>query len=163
MQVLTAAAGFLAAKPLPDVAGIDLVILGTGGFLRGVPLATVQVKSWSSQHRNDHAWRYRDLTEDQFNVLAGERIVPAFLVLVVVPEDARDYVHARRERLELCHAAYWKSFADTPAIDNPSTRRRVPAFDIPFGNLLTVDTLVRLCSGTASGHGTDASPLASGL
>lgn len=153
----------MAAKPLPDVAGIDLVILGTGGPQRGLPLATVQVKSWSSQHRNEHAWRYRDLTEDQFNVLAGERIVPAFLVLVVVPEDARDYVHARRERLELCHAAYWKSFADKQTIETPNARRRIPPFDIPFSNLLTVDTLIRLCSGVASGHGTDASQLASGL
>jgi uncharacterized protein DUF4365 len=163
VQVLASAAGFMTAKPLPDVAGVDLVILGTSGFLRGVPLATIQVKSWSSQHRNDHGWHYRDLTEDQFNVLAGKRSVPAFLVLVVVPPDARDYVHARRERLELCHAAYWKSFADKPRMENPSSRRKIPVFDIPFRNLLTVDTLIHLCSGTDSGHGDDTSRLASGL
>jgi len=163
VQVIAAAAGFLVAKPLPDVAGIDLVILGTDGVRRGVPVAAVQVKSWSGQHRNDHSWRYRDLTEDQFNVLAGERLVPAFLVLVVVPEDARDYVQAKRERLELCHAAYWKSFAGKPPIENPSARRRVPTFEIPFSNMLTVDTLIRLCSGTASHPSTDASQLASGL
>lgn len=135
--------------------------MGTQGFQRGMPVATIQVKSWSAPPRSGVAWHYRELTEDQFNVLAGQRAVPAFLVLVVVPSDAKDYTHARQDRLELCHAAYWISLADKPLISNPSSRQRVPV-DVPRENLLTVETLIRLCSPTSSDCGTDAQ-LASGI
>jgi hypothetical protein len=144
------------------VAGVDLVLLGSTGLLRGLTVATIQIKSWSQRPADDRAWRYRDLTEDQFNVLAGKRHVPAFLVFVVVPTDANNYVRARRERLELCHAAYWKSFADQPPIENATAQRKVPAFDIPQENLLTVETLSRLCSGGAPVPGPGGHSLASG-
>lgn len=126
-----------------------------------MPVASIQVKSWSAPPRRGVTWHYRDLTEDQFNVLAGERAVPAFLVLVVVPRDARDYARAEQDRLELCHAAYWISLADKPLISNPSSSQKVPV-DVPHENLLTVETLIRLCSPTSSDRGTDAQ-LASGI
>lgn len=135
--------------------------MGTEGFQRGMPVATIQVKSWSAPPKSGVAWHYRELTEDQFNVLAGERAVPAFLVLVVVPRDARDYARAKQDRLELCHAAYWISLTDKPLISNPSNRQKVPV-DVPRENLLTVETLIRLCSPTSRYRDNDAQ-LASGL
>jgi hypothetical protein len=76
--VLSAAAGFAVAKPQPDLAGIDLHIVGMTEVDDDFPLAKVQVKSWSTPHGDDLAWRYDRLNEKQFNALAGSRIVPAF-------------------------------------------------------------------------------------
>jgi hypothetical protein len=157
--MLAAAAGFGIAKPYPDLAGIDLHISGMNEVEDDFPLAKVQVKSWSTPHGGDLAWRYDRLDERQFNVLAGTRAVPAFLFLIVVPPDPRDFARADCEQLKLSHAAYWMSFADRQRIPNPSTKRYVTV-TIPRTNLLTVESLTALCEGSILGRGSDRVPLA---
>lgn len=136
------------AKPYPDVAGIDYHIVGTDEVGDDYPLAKVQVKSWSVASRDDGiAWHYR-LSEKHFNALAGTPAVPAFLFLVVVPSDRRDYARADPESLRLCRAGYWTSLAGRPRIANPSATRQVPV-DVPQHNLLTVQSLTWLLRGAA--------------
>ena len=158
-RMLAAAAGYGVAKPEPDLAGIDFHIVGMTEVEDDYPLAKVQVKSWSAPQGDDFAWRYRGLTETQFNVLAGRRTVPAFLFLIVVPTDARDYAHADAERLHLGYAAYWMSLADKQKFPAPSTERRV-TLAVPRKNLLTVESLTALCEGSVRGQGDDRAPLA---
>jgi hypothetical protein len=159
VQALAAAAGFIMAKPLPDLAGADFVIMGSREVQDDYPLVRVQVKSWSRPHGDDDAWHYR-LTEKQFNSLAGSRTVPAYLFLVVVPSDARDYADADLHRLLLHRAAYWTSLADRPKIVNPNGDRYVPV-PVPRENLLTVQALTALCEGAPSVvPGTDTASLA---
>lgn len=98
---------------------------------------------------DDRAWHYRGLTERQFNALAGRRTVPAFLALVTVPAEARDYAHADPARLRLARAAYWLSLANRQKIPSPSDQRRVTVL-VPRANLRTVETLTALC-GAAPG------------
>jgi hypothetical protein len=144
VQALAAAAGYIIAKPFPDLIGSDLLILGSREINDDFPLARVQVKSWSRPQGNDNAWHYR-LTEKQFNALAGPRTVPAFLVVVVVPPSAGEYTHADPHRLRMHRAAYWASLADRTKIDDPSGSRHVPV-PVPRQNLLTVDSLAALFS-----------------
>lgn len=157
--MLAAAAGFGVAKPYPDLAAIDLHIVGMSEVADDYPLAKVQVKSWSTPRSDDLAWRYDGLNEKQFNVLAGQRAVPAFLFLIVVPADPRDFAQADAQRLQLSHAAYWISLADRQRIPNPSTKRYV-TITIPRANLLTVESLTALCGGSILGRGSDRVPLA---
>jgi hypothetical protein len=145
VRVLAAAAGFGVAKPEPDVAGIDLHIVGMTEVGDDYPLAKVQVKSWSRAPDEEQAWRYSGLTEKQFNVLAGSRAVPVYLFLVVVPPQATDYARADQDHLRLARAAYWVSFANEPRIPNPSAQRRVTV-QVPRTQLLTVESLAELCS-----------------
>jgi hypothetical protein len=159
VQTLAAAAGFGVAKPYPDLAAIDFHIVGMSEVADDYPLAKVQVKSWSTPDGDDFGWRYDRLNEQQFNALAGRQAVPAFLFLIVVPPDSRDFAHADAQRLQLSHAAYWVSFADRQRILNPSTKRRVRV-TIPRANLLTVESLTALCEGSILGHGGDRVPLA---
>jgi Domain of unknown function (DUF4365) len=159
VQLLAAAAGFGIAKPQPDVAGIDLHIVGLSEIEDDYPLAKIQVKSWSAPEGDDRAWNFRGLTEKQFNVLAGRRTVPVFLFLVVVPPNARDYAHADSEGLQLCYAAYWKSLANEPKIPNASTRRKVRVA-VPRENLLTVESLTTLCAGSVAGRGSETTAFA---
>jgi hypothetical protein len=147
--VLAAAAGFAVAKPYPDVAGIDFHIVGTDEVDDDYPLAKVQVKSWRAAHRDDGvAWHYR-LSEKHFNALAGAPSVPAFLFLIVVPPDRRDYASADPQALRLCHAGYWTSLAGQPRIANPSSTREVPVA-VPQLNLLTVESLTWLLRGATN-------------
>lgn len=157
--MLSAAAGFAVAKPYPDLAGIDLHIAGTSEVQDDYPLAKVQVKTWSTPKGDDLVWHYDRLNEKQFNALAGPRIVPAFLFLIVVPPDPRDYALADAQRLQLCYAAYWASLADRPKIPEPDPNRHVPV-TVPRTNLLTVESLTSLCKGTVRIPDTSHAPLA---
>jgi hypothetical protein len=156
--MLAAAAGFGVAKPYPDLAAIDLHIVGMSEVADDYPLAKVQVKSWSTPHGDDLSWRYNRLNEKQFNVLAGRQAVPAFLFLIVVPQDPRDFAQADAQRLQLSHAAYWISLGDRQRIPNPSTKRHVTV-TIPRANLLTVESLAALCEGSTPSRGSDPVPL----
>jgi len=128
--------------------GIDLHITSTTEVRDDYPLIRVQVKSWSAPQGNDDAWRYRGLTEKQFNFLAGTRTIPTFLFLVMVPSDIRNYALADDQLLRLSHAAYWRSLADEPKIPDASANRKVTV-TVPRQNLLTSESLISLCHGSA--------------
>lgn len=143
MSVLAAAAGCIVHKP-PDYFGVDLEIRATSRLRIDFPRMEVQVKSWSvPSGGNSESWHYRGLNERQFNLLVGERAIPIYLVLVIVPPDMADYAHADEDRLLLRHAAYWVSLSDRKRIDNPSKDRRVPV-SVPRRNLLTVASMSEL-------------------
>jgi hypothetical protein len=150
--MLAASAGFGVARPLPDVAGIDFHIVGLSEVEDDYPLAKVQVKSWSDPRGDDTSLHYRGLSEKQFNVLAGRRVVPAFLFVIVVPRDSRHYARIDDQQLHLSHAGYWMSLADRPKFPDPSSDRPVPV-RIPRKNLLTVESLTALCDSSVSGVG----------
>lgn len=157
--MLAASAGFGVARPLPDVAGIDFHIVGLGEVEDDYPLARVQVKSWSTPHGDEHSLHYDRLNEKQFNVLAGLRLVPAFLFVIVVPPNSRDYAHIDDQRLQLYRAGYWMSLADRPKFPDPSANRSVTVH-IPRRNLLTVESLTGLCEGTVKRAASGAGPIA---
>lgn len=147
INVLAAAAGLQIAWPHPDCTGIDCHISSTREVERDFPLMSVQVKSWSVPvlTRDDGFWRYRGLTEKRFNALAGQgRRVPRYLFLVVVPPDIGKYSKANDECLLLRQAAYWVSLADVEQIPEPRCERKVQVM-VPTGNLLTVESLTKLC------------------
>jgi len=123
------------------------------------PLAKVQVKSWSTPHGDNLSLHYDRLNEKQFNVLAGPRIVPAFLFVIVVPPDSREYARIDDQQLHLSHAGYWMSLADRPKFPDPSSNR-FPTVHIPRKNLLTVESLTALCQGTVNRPASDAGPFA---
>lgn len=157
--MLAASAGFGVARPLPDVAGIDFHIVGLDEVEDDYPLAKVQVKSWSTPHGDELSLHYDRLSEKQFNVLAGPRVVPAFLFVIVVPPNSRDYAHIDDQRLQLCHAGYWMSLAHRPKFPEPSAKRFVTVH-IPRKNLLTVESITALCEGTVNRMASDAGPIA---
>lgn len=108
----------------------------------------VQVKSWSVPVERPGVWRYDRLTQKHFNALAGgNRRIPRYLFVVIVPSDSRYYANVREHILELSHAAYWISLANHEKIQDASSERRVP-ITIPHENLLTIDSLVTLCEGS---------------
>lgn len=144
MRALAAAAGLQPVKKEPDVDGSDFVI-GYPGYLGRArsPLIEAQVKSWSRPKGSQTDWRFRGLTERQFNNLAGKFTLPRFLFLVIVPNDAAKYTDAGPDALRLNHAVYWASLRCLAPIDNPSKTRK-KLVEVPKTNLLTVTSLLEL-------------------
>ena len=144
VQVLAAAAGLQCAPPRPDCTGVDLDIFGTAEVRGDFPCVRVQVKSWSVPQKSGNAWRYRGLTEKQFNALAGRRRIPRFLFIVIVPPDPAAFADADADLLRLSRAAYWMSLSDQDRIKDARNDRKVPIL-VPQQNLLTPMRLRTLC------------------
>lgn len=113
------------------------------------------MKSWSTPKSVGRTFRYSPLSEKQYNVIAGERAVPAYLFIVVVPRDRQHYTHANEQQLLARRAAYWVSLAGRPRINSPGDSK-VPV-DVPCDNLLTVDSMAALCEGRFTIHSHDGS------
>lgn len=144
INVLAAAAGLSIAWPRPDCTGVDCHLSGTHEVDNDFPLLQAQIKSWSAPTGDDQFWRYRGLTEKRFNALAGPRRTPRYLFLVVVPRDSNRYSVGDDVNLRLSHAAYWLSLAGDDKFTEPKCERRTQVL-IPKANLLTVQSLAKLC------------------
>ncbi|WP_163511660.1 DUF4365 domain-containing protein [Fodinicola acaciae] len=145
VRVLASAAGLTVARPDLDVDGTDFT-LGYPGALgtQRHPKIEVQVKSWARRRARlrDGYWRYH-LRARHFNELAGDHFaLPRYLIVVIVPDDYREYISVDHDAARLRHAAYWQSLErHDPVTLAPNSRVSVP---IPEKNLLTVDALVGL-------------------
>ncbi|MER5363270.1 DUF4365 domain-containing protein [Streptomyces sp. NPDC002785] len=123
-----------------DRLGIDweLTFPGRGGTRR-YPQIQEQVKCWNRPKDTGDSWRY-PLRVHNYNLLSGRDFyVPRFLLLVVVPEDAGEWVEAPHEGLLLRHAAYWACFHDNELTDRPKDSSLTVS--VPKANLLTTETL----------------------
>ncbi|MEU5850429.1 DUF4365 domain-containing protein [Saccharopolyspora shandongensis] len=152
IRALGAAAGLQVSSMEPDCTGVDFDITAPREILGDFPCIKVQVKSWSVPRGTDAAWSYPGLTQKRFNALAGPRRIPRFLFIVVVPSDVTGYAHADEACLRLNHAAYWVSLASQQKIAEPQCRSKLTV-SVPRTNLLTVDSLRKLCEETALSGG----------
>lgn len=148
VRVLSAAAGLRIAKPEPDLDGIDFCIWpDRAGSLRGArstPIS-VQVKTDSVADGNATHWHYR-LAVPHFNALADpETVFPTYLIMVIVPQDPREFVAVNPDGLLLRRSAYWHSLMDDDPITD-SAKGAKKAVSIPKANLLTVHSLRTLVS-----------------
>ncbi|SHG63645.1 DUF4365 domain-containing protein [Streptoalloteichus hindustanus] len=150
VRALAVAAGLTVAKTDPDVTGDDF-LFGYPGQLAGTyfPRIEVQVKSWSRPNNGSPFWRY-PMKVEHYNNLVYRTLIPRFLILVIVPENADQYVIGTHGHLRLQHAAYWASFTGRPEID-PRRRSTVTA-EVPRTNLLTAGKLVELFEDSPPGE-----------
>lgn len=152
IYALACAAGFTVGRQHLDVHGVDWQIASAGprGSLRD-PRIEVQVKTWSRAGESTSTWTGR-LRTLHFNGLAGTGfMIPRFLVVVIVPEDAGAYVRADPAAMTLSHAAYWLSLADQPPVD--TDEHETVQVQVPKQNLLTAETLTALVHGEQEGTG----------
>jgi hypothetical protein len=165
VQVLAAAAGLQISPLTPDCTGVDFDISAPVEVGGDFPAMRVQVKTWATPKGDDNDWIYPRLTEKRFNALAGgERRIPRFLFLVIVPgdvaefakivphDDASENMNGGKKGLLLSHAAYWLSLADQDRIESPRCKGTVTV-RVPKENLLTVNSLRALLDPALVGVG----------
>ncbi|MCG5216108.1 DUF4365 domain-containing protein [Streptosporangium soli] len=143
VQVLAAAAGLQATPLMPDCTGVDFYLCLPREVDGDFPRMEVQVKTWSTPKIKDGYWQYGGLSEKRFNALAGERRMPRYLFVVIVPPNVEQFAQADKDALQLSHAAYWVSLADRQRIDGPDCKKRVQV-RVPESGLLTVKSLLDL-------------------
>lgn len=129
IRAIAHAAGYFVEEPGrgSDGDGIDLMILdrGPGGVVRS-PRLDIQAKSTVSPVLED-PFPY-DLVVKNYNELCASNYqIPRILVVVAVPRDAIDWVHATEQELTLRYCGYWLSLRGEKETTNTSTVRvRMP-------------------------------------
>ena len=145
VRVLASAAGLLVSKYDLDRDGVDLGFRYPGRGPTGAsPTIEAQIKSWSRPRAVDGHLTYRELTEPQFNKLAGDDYtVPRFLFIVHVPDDPAAYADFLPDGVLLRHLGYFRSLHTETRVDRPDRQRR-RSVTVPTSNVLTVETLREL-------------------
>lgn len=106
-----------------DSDGIDVTLLSRapGGAVRS-PRLDLQVKA-TARLLDEGSFPF-DLDVKNYNELRSEELqVPRILVVVVLPEDASNWVSANEECLCMRHCGYWKSLRGYPPTENTSAVR----------------------------------------
>ena len=146
VHAITTAAGLTAQKFFEDDYMVDLQIghPGARGSLIN-PKIDVQVKSARKIRVTPNHIKY-GLKSKYYNHLAQPAdmfALPIFLVVVVVPEDANDWMDVSEEELTLHRAAYWTCLHGQPQRRELHEDTEVTV-SVPRENLLTKDALLRM-------------------
>lgn len=115
-----------------DGDGVDLTIFerGAGGMIRS-PHLDIQAKSTATPVLED-VFPY-DLVVKNYNELCASNYqIPRILVVVSVPKDASDWVHATQQELVLRHCGYWISLRGEKESANSATVRVRMSRSQPF-------------------------------
>lgn len=147
---LACAAGLNPGKRALDVEGVDILISFPGkAGTRRYPLIEAQVKSCSNPTYVDESFSYPIPVKnynDLIGVVGEDLPCPRYLFLVHVPAEKSLFVESSAESIRFRHAIYWVDLMGKAPIDPENQGHK--SVHVPRGNLLTVETLVGLVTGS---------------
>jgi hypothetical protein len=140
VHVIAARCGYTCSTASLDY-GIDLSILEVtkvgGGYYDSGFKIDVQLKSCTATTPTPTHVQY-DLEVDAYNNLVLPNPgTPRILVLLVLPEDEREWTAQSEACLELRRCAYWFSLLGLP----PSKNKRTVRVSIPRTNVFSIEQL----------------------
>lgn len=149
VQAVASAAGYFVqiAGRGWDKDGVDVSVMRRGkkGAIAS-PRLDLQVKS--RQGRAETSPILYDLDVKTYRELCSELYqVPRVLALVLVPDDAAEWLKHGEDEMALRRCAYWASFRGEPGTSNSAAKR----VRIPREQVLDVNALQRLIESTAQG------------
>ncbi len=152
---LACAAGLNPGKRALDVDGVDIQICFPGKHgTRRYPLIEAQVKSCCNPKYVNDSFSY-SIPVKNYNDLIGRvgEDLPSrrYLFLAHVPADKSLYVKSSSDFSQFNHAVYWVDLMDKDPID--PDRQSYKSIHVPTENLLTVDVLTGLVTGTLANGG----------
>lgn len=154
VRAVAAAAGYSVreADRIMDNAGIDLTIQAPGQLGEVLfPRCDAQVKCTSSTGIIKESSINFPLPINNYNILRSEKALataPVILIVVLVPEEVKDWLDVSEEQIVLKKTAYWTSLKGMPATQN----RNTVTVALPRVNLLTPDNLTQIMEKIAKGE-----------
>lgn len=143
VHAVAARAGYACQVKVPDEESVDVLISACGRVhetsVIGSPRLEVQLKASSTlQLKADHV--SFPLPRKTYEDLRADALVPKLLVVLMLPEDPREWLDVNEERMIVKRSAYWASLAGEPATSN-TTKVSVR---MPRSQRFTVDQLQEL-------------------
>jgi len=143
---VAAAAGFGVARPAPDTDSVDWT-LSAGGELARRPKLDLQLKATAQDVLGETHLTFR-LSKKNYDDLRDDLLmVPRVLLVVVVPDDASNWLVQTEETLAMSHCGYWMSLAGLPE----STRETVTVH-VPRENRWERDSLMQIMARISTGE-----------
>ncbi|MFZ4815416.1 MAG: DUF4365 domain-containing protein [Phototrophicaceae bacterium] len=143
IRTIVAAAGCKIRNEEVDDDSIDFDIVGyRDSEMRQTPKIAVQLKC-TINNQNAYYLAKEDipfrLKQKNYNDLAREDSIQAILVVLIVPEDPKDWVSQDELGLKLHNAAYWLSLSGRSPTD-----QKTEQVYLPRTNLFTVNALKQM-------------------
>jgi Domain of unknown function (DUF4365) len=148
VRAVAATAGFQISKPEPHIDKTDWVIAAPRPrrTIRS-PMLGVQLKCTSRDIIGAERLTFFIDSESYDNLRDPSYMVPKILVVVLVPEESRNWLIHTEENLALHHCGYWCSLRDM----RPSENETGTTIYIPRTQQFTVDALIGLMERLGSG------------
>jgi hypothetical protein len=110
-RAVAAVAGVAVEEPSVDDDSVDLSFRGDSSFGARRPHLDVQLKCTERLDGQgaEQSFFLKKKNYDDLRLLEEELTIPRILVVVRVPEDVGDWLHATDEELALRHCGYWVS------------------------------------------------------
>lgn len=152
VRAVAAAAGYSVQEKTRtmDNVGLDLTI-EVPGEVAGMlfPRFDAQVKCTSSPDVIKENSINFPLRVNNYDKLRNNRpLAPQILIVVLVPEEVKDWIDVSEEEIVLKKCGYWASLKGMPATNN----RNTVTVELPRINLLTPDNLMQIMEKIAKGE-----------
>ena len=139
IRAVAADAGCQIAEPVPDVDGIDGVLMATHGRR---PRIDFQAKATYQDVLRDDGLHFR-LPVHNYNQLRADTRTPRILIVLLMPEDRSEWLYQSNGELCLRHCAYWLSLEGCRPMSNQSNVTvRLPATNV-FNSQQLNDLMLR--------------------
>jgi hypothetical protein len=154
VRALASAVGLLVLDYDAASDGVDLGLRRPGRVGHTMsPGIDVRVRSSSESRQMGSEWYFDELTEIQFNQLAGsDFLYPRFLFLVRVPDDPSEFATVQTDGMVLHQLGYYHSLEQETKIYDADVARCRPV-RVPLSNVLTDRTLGALIEHAVTGSG----------
>jgi hypothetical protein len=145
---VAAVAGFTCDKPQTDIDSVDWCIATVGGkgTIRS-PKLDLQLKCTSHDSRQGDCIRYPLKIKNYNDLRADNYQVPRILVVVVVPEEVKDWLTQTEQALAMRHCGYCVSLCGKPETENAST----VTVELPRARCFTVEELKAMMARIGNG------------
>lgn len=146
VKAIAIKAGFKVDEPSVDNDSIDVQILARGKLtpnsVLSSPMIGAQVKATTTVDFNSlgNSFPFK-LSRKNYTDLIQERFMPAFLFVMLVPEDIHTAIDHTDTELILRHSIFWHDLLGMPALPSNQAHKTI---QINTSNRLTVDTLYQL-------------------
>ncbi len=148
LQMVATLAECTLAKPKVDDDSVDFTIHAKG--YRGqyeYPRLDVQLKCYRNSSIESQNFSYPLKIKNYNDLRVTTVLVPRILIILVVPQDIKDWLEQSDQQTIIKHCAYWASIRGKPSLQNTKT----VTVSIPQANRLTPNELRRLMQIVASG------------
>jgi len=105
------------------------------------------MKTWTGEDGSSDPIRYALKRKNYDDLIIMDVLAPRILVLVIIPQDIREWVTPSTDELICRRCGYWVSLAGYPRSDNETS---VTVF-VPRSNLLTVESLQNMMQRVNAG------------
>jgi hypothetical protein len=140
LRAVAAVAGYGASVPESDFDSIDLKLCSRSGKRY---MLDFQVKCTAlPPPRNGEDFSF-ELSKKNYDDLRVDTIAPRYLFVVIVPDDAEQWLRQNERRMHVRHCGYWLSLKGFPDVSNTTS----VTVRIPRRNVLTPYALTELMTG----------------